>query len=433
MTLNPHAPIFKPTTCSRLLTIHRPDLLTKMEASTSQDIIDLLIPTKCLKTSPDSNSPTVSEQLHLLTSQINQLRIDSQQALDQTKPFIQTFPLASIKQFQYLHAVQQQVAQFFVDLNTEKNERLKLYTTIRRLENEVTQLRRPVNEPSSSSHPIPFTIDPPSSAAFEDWITLGSIQIMKPRVTITLKIPSSTTSRSQPTEPLRVSLSNPTASGPSLDLETRVRQLEEEITKAGESRETIASIYRSQFAFLYDRIRALESGGTDTILWKLTAVKLVLDTAKSSARLDNAAKDPSTHYNSPVYRTHHYGYNFFVQFYPYGLDAAGGNHASIMFALFPGDYEGLLKWPFSKTIHLSVRDQLDPQNTWTISFAPSDRISFRRPTRDPLPTLMNFNFFPHSKMFSKTENFLLDNTLYLEIKFTDLPEPEGATRSSFKS
>ena len=121
MTLNPHAPIFKPTTCSRILTIYRPDLLTKMEASTSQDIIDLPIPIKCLKTSLDSNSPTVSEQLHLLTSQVNQLKIDSQQALDQTKPFIQTFPLANIKQFQYLHAVQQQVAQFFVDLNTEKN------------------------------------------------------------------------------------------------------------------------------------------------------------------------------------------------------------------------------------------------------------------------------------------------------------------------
>ena len=88
MTLIPHAPIFKPTTYSRLLTIYRPDLLTKMEASTSEGVIDLTIPTKCPKTSPDSNSPRVSEQLHLLTSQVNQLRIDWQQTLDQTKPFI---------------------------------------------------------------------------------------------------------------------------------------------------------------------------------------------------------------------------------------------------------------------------------------------------------------------------------------------------------
>ena len=365
--------------------------------------------------------------MHLLTSQVNQLRIDSQQALDQTKPFIQTFPLANIKQFQYLHAVQQQVAQFFVDLNTEKNERLNLCTTICRLEDELAQLRRQVQEPSSSSLPVPFTIDPPSFAAFQDSGILGSIQILNPRVTITLKRPSSTPSRSEPTKPPRSPLSSQTTSGPSLDLETRVRKLEEEITKARDGRETIASIHRSQFAFLYDRIRALESGGSDTILWKLTAVKLVFDTAKSSARLNNAAKDPITHYNSPVYRTHPYGYNFIVQFYPYGLDSAAGNHASILFALFPGDYDGLLAWPFPKTIHLSVRDQLDPQNTWTITFVPSEKISFRRPTKEPVPTLMNFDFFPHSKMFSKTENFLLNDALYLEIKFTDQPNPESAT------
>ena len=80
----------------------------------------------------------------------------------------------------------------------------------------------------------------------------------------------------------------------------------------------------------------------DTILWKITSLKIVFDTTKSSARLDNAAKDPSAQYNSPLYSTHPYGYNFFVQFDPYGLDFAAGNHASIMFAFFPGDYDGLL-------------------------------------------------------------------------------------------
>ena len=213
-----------------------------MDASTSRDIIDLTSPTKCLKTSPDSNSPTVSEQLHLLISQVNQLKIKSEQALEQTKPLVQTFSLANIKQFQYLQAVQHQVAQFFVDLNSEKSERLKLQATIRQLEDELVQLRRQVNEPSPSSLPIPFTVNPASSAAFQDSSTLGSIQILKPRVTITLKRPSSTPSRSQPPESPRAFPSNQTTSGPSLVLETRVRQLEEEITKAKESRETIASI-----------------------------------------------------------------------------------------------------------------------------------------------------------------------------------------------
>ena len=133
-----------------------------MHASTSQDITDPIVPAKFPKTSSDSNSPTVSEQLHLLTTQVDQLRRTSEQALKQTKPLIQTFPLANIKQFQYLNAVQQQVAQFFVDLSIEKLERPKLCTSIRQLEDELAQFRRQVNEPSPSSFsPVPFTVNPP--------------------------------------------------------------------------------------------------------------------------------------------------------------------------------------------------------------------------------------------------------------------------------
>ena len=111
MTLNPHAPIFEPKHCSQFFTLYRPELLTEMDASTSEDIIDLTISTRSAKTSLVPNSPTVSEQLRLLTTPVKQLRIDSEQALEQTKRLIQTFPSANIKQFQYLRAVLQQVSQ----------------------------------------------------------------------------------------------------------------------------------------------------------------------------------------------------------------------------------------------------------------------------------------------------------------------------------
>ena len=179
MTLNQQAPIFKPKTRSRLFSIYRPELFTEKNASTSQGIIDLTNPAKNPKTSSDSINPTVSEQLHLLTTQVNQLRINSKQALELTKPLIKTFPLANIKQFQYLHAVQQQVAQFFVDLIVKKSERLKLRTTVCQPEEKLTQLRRQVIEPLTSSIPVPFTVDPPSSAAFQDSNILGNIQISK--------------------------------------------------------------------------------------------------------------------------------------------------------------------------------------------------------------------------------------------------------------
>ena len=126
MTLNPHAPIFHPKNCSRLFTTYRPELLIELDASTSQYVADPIVPAKCPENFSDSNSPTVSEQLHLLTTQVDQIGKTSEQALEQTKPLIQTFPLANIKQSQYLHAVQHQVAQFFIDRNIEKRERLRL-------------------------------------------------------------------------------------------------------------------------------------------------------------------------------------------------------------------------------------------------------------------------------------------------------------------
>ena len=215
MTLNPHAPLFEPTNRPRLFSIHRPELLTKLDASTSQDITDPFVPAKCPKTSSDSNSPTVSEQLHLLTTQVDQLRVTSEQALEQTKPLIQTSPLANIKQFQYLHAVQHQVAQFFIDLNIEKSERLKLHATIRQLEDELAQLRRQVIKPSPSSFPVPITVDPPSSAAFQDGCALDNIQISKSTLTITLQRALSTRAKSRlPVQP-RAPPSTQTTSGSS--------------------------------------------------------------------------------------------------------------------------------------------------------------------------------------------------------------------------
>ena len=70
MTLNPHAPIFKPKNCSRLFAKNRRELLIEMDAFTPQDVADPTVRAKYSKTSSDSNSPTVSEQFHLLSSQV---------------------------------------------------------------------------------------------------------------------------------------------------------------------------------------------------------------------------------------------------------------------------------------------------------------------------------------------------------------------------
>ena len=163
--------------------------------------------------------------------------------------------------------------------------------------------------------------------------------------------------------------------GASSTLEHQINRLEEEITKERDCLEALMSTFRSQFTFLSDKFRALESGSTDIILWKLTSLKFVFANAKSAIRLDDAVKDPSTHYNSPLCCTHPRGYNFFVQLYLYGLDSAAETHASLMLALFPSNYDDFLGWPFLKTIHVSVHNQVYPHNKWTVTFAPSEGVT----------------------------------------------------------
>ena len=97
MTLKPHAPIFKPTNCPRIFTVYRTELLTEMDASTSQDIFDLIFPAKYPKTFSDSWSLTVSEQLHLLTTRVNQLRITMNKCTGTNQTPDSNFPVGQHK------------------------------------------------------------------------------------------------------------------------------------------------------------------------------------------------------------------------------------------------------------------------------------------------------------------------------------------------
>ena len=119
----------------------------------------------------------------------------------------------------------------------------------------------------------------------------------------------------------------------------------------------------SQYFFLYDKIRQLEADNSDTIIRKIPSVKFVFDSAKVARSSSDAVIETPTGFSSLIFRTHPHGYNFFIKFYPYGTGTAAGKCASIIFTFFPGDYDNLLQWPFSKLIYIGLRDQLDPLNT----------------------------------------------------------------------
>ena len=102
---------------------------------------------------------------------------------------------------------------------------------------------------------------------------------------------------------------------------------------------------------------------------------------------------------------------------------------TIFFAFFLGDYDNLLRWPFPETIHLGLRDQLEPLNTWTQKIQPTQTHPFRRPKSSPKNKAfaMAFHrFIPHSNFFNETEGYIVNDTCFLEISFSD-PSSQNST------
>ena len=128
---------------------------------------------------------------------------------------------------------------------------------------------------------------------------------------------------------------------------------------------SITAGIHSQYFSLYDKNRQLEPGNSDAIIWKIPSVKFLFDSSNVGRPSSEPLIEPATSFSSSIFRTHPDGYNFLIKFYPYVIGPATGKCSSILFTLFPGDYENLLQWPFSKLIHIGIRDQLDPLNTWT--------------------------------------------------------------------
>ena len=65
-------------------------------------------------------------------------------------------------------------------------------------------------------------------------------------------------------------------------------------------------------------------------------MRFVFDSTKSAHRQSKPIDDKTSGYWSPVFRTHPYGYNFFIQFHPYGIDTAARQCATLILAFSLG-------------------------------------------------------------------------------------------------
>ena len=212
-------------------------------------------------------------------------------------------------------------------------------------------------------------------------------------------------------------------SSPIVFLENKIKILEKRLsTETGRHNARLNSL-QLQLSTMGDQICQFEHSKCNFILWKVTSVKLVFESARLWCLKPGRENAPTTRLRSPIFRSHPYGYNIYLNLYLYGFAAANGTWMSLSLSISAGEYDDILPWPISKTIQIKVRDQLNALNTWSQTIEPRE---LTRPTTtdfSTVPTVRYLCFFPHTKLFEKPNYYFHNDTMYLEIFFFDPPIP----------
>ena len=152
-----------------------------------------------------------------------------------------------------------------------------------------------------------------------------------------------------------------------------------------------------------DQICQFEHSNSNFILWKITSIQVVFESARLWYLKPGRENAPTTRLPSPIFRSHPYGYNFFLISYPYGFASAIGTWASNSLSVTTEEYDNILPWPVTKTIQIKVRDHLNPLNAWSQAI---ESIELSRPTSaefSTVPTVRRSYFFPHTKLSKETD------------------------------
>ena len=353
-----------------------------------------------------SHAPSINQHiadntlLLPLLQPINQYKTDAA-AHKPTPGFSTHLPSSLQHQTKCLQAINNSIQQFTQHLKAEKLDRQILQLVVLQLQNDFAVLRyllfsstetipnkditvkdtatSPVFDtnanpnpnvnpnPNPSSHPpSAFPLPSPRAPTLRRFTPVGAVGSPRTKTNNTANVDFQPIHNTQET-----TIQN---------LTSRICKLEKLFANEVSTHTSITAGVHSQYFLLYDKIRQLEPGNSDVIIWKIPSVKFVFDCAKLARPSSDPLIEPATSFSSPIFRTHPHGYNFFIKFYPYGIGPATGKCASVLFALFPGDYDNLLQWPFTKTIHIGIRDQLDPMNTWMKTIRPDQDPAYKKPT-----------------------------------------------------
>ena len=286
-------------------------------------------------------------------------------------------PLPSSPQHQAncLHAIHKTIQQFSQHFKEEHLDRQTLQLIVLHLQNDFALLRYLLFSPvetisnknitvkNSTTSPLLNPTSNLTSSAFP-FAGLGESKLHRLTPVDAVGPPKAKTNKSANDNIPLTPINQEAPSTATQNLTSRIYKLEKLFADEVANYTAITAGIHSQYFFLFDKIRQLEPGHSDVIIWKIPSVKFVFDSAKMARPSFDPLIEPATSFSSLIFRTHPHGYNFFVKFFPYGIGPATGKCASMLFTLFPGVYDNLLQWPFSKSSTSVFEIQLDPMNTW---------------------------------------------------------------------
>ena len=143
---------------------------------------------------------------------------------------------------------------------------------------------------------------------------------------------------------------------------------------------------------------------------------------KQIAKGSNTKYSKRSYYSCPFY-THHRGYKMQIRVYPYG-DREGNTDMALYFYLMRGEYDDNLKWPFEKTVSITLLNQLQDSEHQTriIEFLDSEKYREFIKKIDSSKTRSDIGRgFPYFISLSEVESatahrqYLIDDTLYFKI------------------
>ncbi|XP_077300538.1 TNF receptor associated factor 4 isoform X3 [Arctopsyche grandis] len=172
----------------------------------------------------------------------------------------------------------------------------------------------------------------------------------------------------------------------------------------------LANRQQQQLTTLKAALARLSLNYTGTLIWKISDWAAKMNEAKSKDGMELV---------SPPFYTSQYGYKLQASLFLNGNGAGESTHMSMYIKILPGEYDALLRWPFSHSVSFTLFDQTPctekacnivesfiPDPTWK---------NFQRPSREPDTLGFGFPRFVSHEMIKKG-HFVKDDVMFLRIK-----------------